>query len=59
MRKRKKYSLAEVEITYTAGVGSFNIPSPCLSPLANPFAFDFSFSILPDVISDNIFIPFL
>ena len=29
------------------------------SPLADFFAFNFSFSILPNIISDNIFIPFL
>ena len=29
------------------------------SPLANFFASDFSFSILPDIISNNIPVPFL
>ena len=30
-----------------------------LLPLANFFAFNFSFSILPDIIFDNIPVPFL
>ena len=47
-----------VEIIYIAAVGSFNTPNPYLLPLANSFNFNFSFLILPDVISDNIPIPF-
>ena len=56
VNKKKKF---KVEITYIAAVGSFNTPNPCLLPLSGSFDFDLSFSILPDVISDNISIPFL
>ena len=48
-----------VEIAYIGKVESSNTPNPHLSPLANPFTFDFFFSILPDIISNNISIPFL
>ena len=48
-----------MEIAYTAEVGSFNTPNPHLLPLSGSFNFNFSFSILPDVISDNTPIPFL
>ena len=48
-----------MKITYIVEVGSINAPNLYLLPLSNSFDFDFSFSILPDVISDNIFIPFL
>ena len=41
----------KIEAAYITKVGSFNTP--------NPFNFDFSFSILTDVISDNTLIPFL
>ena len=39
-------------------VESFNTPNLRLLPLADFFASDFSFLILPDVISDNMLIPF-
>ena len=39
-------------------MGSFNTPSPYLLPLADFFNFNFSFSILPDIISNNIPVPF-
>ena len=42
-----------------AEVGLFNTPSPHLLPLADPFTFDFSFLILPNIISNNTPIPFL
>ena len=48
-----------MEITYIAKVGFFNTPNPYLLPLADFFASNFSFSILPDVLSDNIPVPFL
>ena len=38
---------------------SVNVPNPYLSSLANFFNFNLSFSILPDIISDNTPIPFL
>ena len=48
-----------MEITYTVKVGFFNTPNPHLLPLANFFTFNFSFSILPNVLSNNTPIPFL
>ena len=47
------------EIVYTVKVGSFNTFNPYLLPLADSFNFNFSFLILPDVISNNTPIPFL
>ena len=58
-KEKKGSGLAEVEITYIVKVGSFNTLSPYLLPLTDPFTFNFSFSILPDVISNNIPISFL
>ena len=49
----------KVEIIYIAEVGSSNTPSPYLLPLANPFNFNLSFLILPDIISNNMPILFL
>ena len=48
-----------MEIAYIAAVGSINAFNPYLLPLSGSFDFDFSFLILPDVISNNIPIPFL
>ena len=44
---------------YIVVVKSSNIPNFYLLPSANPFAFNFSFLILPDIISDNTPIFFL
>ena len=38
---------------------SINTSNPHLLPLSNFFTSNFSFSILPDVLSNNIPIPFL
>ena len=57
--KVKEKKKSKVEIAYIAVVGSFNTPNLYLLPLFSSFNFDFSFSILPDVISDNIPVPFL
>ena len=46
-------------MAYTVEVGFINTPNPYLLPLFSFFNFDFSFSILPDIISDNTPIPFL
>ena len=54
--KKKK---SKVEITYIIEVGSVNTPNSYLLPLSSSFDFDFSFSILPDIISDNTPVPFL
>ena len=56
MDKKKK---SKVEITYIVAVGSFNTSNPYLLPLSSFFNFDFSFSILPDVISNNTPVLFL
>ena len=48
-----------MEIAYIVVVKSFNTPNLYLLPLAGFFDFDFSFSILPDIISNNMPIPFL
>ena len=54
--KKKEF---KVEIAYIAVVGFFDAPNPYLLPLSGSFDFNFSFSILPNVISDNISVPFL
>ena len=46
-------------MAYIAEVKSINAPNPYLLPLFNFFNFDFSFLILPDIISDNIPVLFL
>ena len=57
--KADKKKESKVEITYIAVVGSFDASNSYLLPLADSLNFNFSFLILPDVISDNISIPFL
>ena len=57
--KAKKKKKSKIKITYMAKVESINTFNPYLLPLANSFDFNLSFLILPDVISDNIPIPFL
>ena len=61
MRKLKANKKKEfkIKITYIAEVEFINTPNPYLLPLANFFNFDFSFLILPDVISNNTPIFFL
>ena len=56
LRLKKRF---KVEIIYIAKVGFSNTPNPYLLPLANSFNFNFFFLILPDIISNNIPIPFL
>ena len=48
-----------MEMAYIAKVESVNTPNPHLLPLSGSFNFDFSFLILPNVISDNTSVPFL
>ena len=45
-------------MAYIAKVGSVNTFNPYLLPLSGSFNFNLSFSILPDVISNNTPIPF-
>ena len=54
--KKKKFKL---EITYIAEVGFSNTPNPHLLPLADFFASNFFFLMLPNVLSDNMPVPFL
>ena len=61
MRELKvdKKKIFKVEIAYTAKVESVNTPNSHLLPLSSSFNFNLSFLILPDIISNNIPIPFL
>jgi hypothetical protein len=54
--KKKEF---KVEIAYIVKVGFFNASNPYLLPLANFFTSNFSFLILPDILSNNTPIPFL
>ena len=56
MDKKKE---SKVEIAYIVEVESVDALDPYLLPLSGSFDFNFSFLILPDLISDNIPIPFL
>ena len=56
INKKKKF---KVEMAYIVKVGFFNISNPHLLPLANFFASNFSFLILPDILFNNTPIPFL
>ena len=48
-----------VEIAYIVKVESINTPNPYLLPLFSSFDFNFSFLILPNIISDNMPVSFL
>ena len=50
---------SKVEMAYIAEVGFINTPNPYLLPLSDSFGFNFSFSILPNIISDNMPVFFL
>ena len=54
--KKKEF---KVEIAYTVKVGFVNALNFYLLPLSDSFNFNFSFLILPDVISNNIPVLFL
>ena len=56
MDKKKEFKM---EIVCIVIVGFINALNPYLLPLSDSFDFDFSFLILPDIISDNILVPFL
>ena len=57
--KVKEKKKSKIEIAYIVDVGSINAPNFYLLPLSNFFNFNFSFLILPDVISNNTPVPFL
>ena len=54
--KKKEF---KVEIAYIVEVGSINTPNSYLLPLFNSFNFNLSFLMLPDIIFNNISVPFL
>ena len=54
--KKKKF---KVEMAYTVKVESINTSNSHLLPLSGSFNFDFSFLILPNIISNNIPVFFL
>ena len=54
--KKKEF---KVKIAYTAVVGFFNTSNPYLLPLSGSLNFNFSFLILPNIISNNTPVPFL
>ena len=58
-KEKKAFSLFKVEIAYIAEIVSSNAQGPYLLPLTDFFNFNFSFSMLPDIISDNTPVPFL
>ena len=57
--KTNKKKKSEIEMAYIVEVGSINTPNFYLLPLSDSLNFDFSFLILPDVISNNTPVLFL
>ena len=57
--KVDKKKESKVEITYIVKVGSINTFNPYLLPLSGSLNFDFSFSILPNIIFNNTSVLFL
>ena len=57
--KADKKKESKVKMAYIVKVESINTFNPYLLPLSGSFDFDFSFLILPYVISDNTPVPFL
>ena len=56
VKEKKEF---KVEMAYIVEVESIDIPNFYLLPLSSSFNFSLSFLILPDVISNNILVPFL
>ena len=56
MDKKKK---SKIEIAYIVAVKFINTPNLYLLPLSSSFNFNLSFSMLPNIISDNTPVPFL
>ena len=54
--KKKEF---KVEIAYIVIVGFVDVPNPYLLPLSSSFNFNLSFSMLPNVIFNNMPVPFL
>ena len=57
--KANKKEESKVEIAYIAKVGFSNTPNPYLLPLADFFTSNFSFLILPNILSNNTPVLFL
>ena len=56
VKEKKKF---KIEIAYIAGVKFINTSNPYLLPLFGSLNFNFSFSMLPNVIFNNTLAPFL
>ena len=56
VNKKKK---SKVKMAYIAAVGFINALNPHLLPLFSSFNFNLFFLILPNIISDNMPVPFL
>ena len=56
--KANKKEKFKVKIAYIIKIGFFNTPNPYLLPLADFFTSNFSFLILPDILSNNMPVPF-
>ena len=59
LKAKEKKESAKMEIAYIIEVEFINASNPHLLPLSSSFNFNFSFSMLPDIISDNTPVPFL
>ena len=61
MRKLKadKKEKFKMKTAYIVKVRSINALNPYLLPLSNSLNFDFSFLMLPNIISNNTPVPFL
>ena len=57
--KVNKKKESKVETAYIIKIEFINTPNPYLLPLFSSFNFDFSFLILPDIISNNTPVSFL
>ena len=57
--KADKKEKSKIETAYIVKIGSINTLNPYLLPLSDSLNFDFSFLILPDIISSNTPVPFL
>ena len=57
--KADKKKKSKIKTAYIVEVGSINTPNFYLLPLFNSLNFNFFFSILSNIISDNTLVPFL
>ena len=59
LKAKEKKKSAKMEIAYIIEVEFINTSNPHLLPLSGSFNFNLSFSMLPDIISDNTPVFFL